>query len=217
MIIKDFGVFEAEENMQIDLEMLQKAYTRDDILFRIYGWKNLTVSLGKFQKVDKSIIKKLKTNGISVVKRPSGGRAVIHKNDLTYAFAAPLSFFKEKSVKKLYMEISAPIIETIENFSEKKVKINTGMAKNYFNKNSCFSSVSLYELQDEVGRKILGSAQTRTAGGVLQHGSIYYDYPPEISFFLPEYNKKIAVVKEVFEENFKKALYEKIRSCFSRT
>ncbi|MFW5782830.1 MAG: lipoate--protein ligase family protein, partial [Candidatus Muiribacteriaceae bacterium] len=100
-------------NMAADLYIMRKCIP-GHIFIRFYTWNSKTVSLGRFQKPDGDFIDHLKSKGYGMITRPSGGRAVIHDNSLTYSFAAPLSLFPDNSMTATYKRISNPFIEIPE-------------------------------------------------------------------------------------------------------
>ncbi len=106
--------------------------------------------------------------GIDVVKRPTGGRALLHDNELTYCCVYPV--LKGQSVSESYKEISDAII-----LGFKKVGIELDYSSNRGeNVRYCMNISSGADISYH-GKKIIGSAQFRSCGYVLQHGSILYD------------------------------------------
>ncbi|MFA5478618.1 MAG: hypothetical protein WC002_01590 [Candidatus Muiribacteriota bacterium] len=193
-ILISFDIKTAFSNMETDLSLMERASSEEAVFLRFYKWKNKTISFGKFQKVDCKIQQNLRNQGFDIVFRPSGGRAVIHHNDITYCFTAPLKFFSSKDTKSIYRKITFPIIKSLQKYTEENIDITRSSDKKYFSKESCFSSLSLYEISVE-GKKILGSAQYKTCDSVLQHGTFYYDYPDIPENYLENYVKNIKTVK----------------------
>lgn len=79
------GVFPGALNMAIDSLMAEWSANMNSVLFRFYGWERPTVSLGRFQKEDGINV----PDWIDVVRRPSGGRALLHHREITYCLAVP--------------------------------------------------------------------------------------------------------------------------------
>lgn len=137
---------------------------------RIYSWTIPTLSLGKHQKLDNINIDYLKEAGIDLVRRPTGGRAVLHHKELTYSFSAPLSYEKlPKNILNSYMKISEGLSTSLNLLGiicdmEKSKKQN-------LSKDICYDTPSMYELTVN-GKKFIGSAQYRNHKFVLQHGAI---------------------------------------------
>lgn len=141
---------------------------------RVYGWRRPAVSLGYFQDAAKAVNHRYcRTCGIDMVRRPTGGRAVYHGHDLTYAVVS-----RENDAR-----FRAGIMETYRTLSEcirrglKRAGIDACMADEAGHRDAtdgrgcCFSVPAQYELCAG-GRKICGSAQMRVRGAFLQHGSI---------------------------------------------
>ncbi len=163
------GAFDGERNMSTDLAMMDIARNGIPIL-RLYEWSVPTLSLGKFQNPDEINVDYLKKMKFGFVKRPSGGRAVLHYDDLTYAVAVP-EYMMPKGVMRTYLEISRALVKGL-----REVGLDCEIAKErseerYTKFAACFATTSIHEVTIE-GKKLIGSAQTRKNGVVLQHGSI---------------------------------------------
>ncbi|MCD6449779.1 MAG: lipoate--protein ligase family protein [Thermotogaceae bacterium] len=156
-------------NMAIDVAMGEISYKLNSPILRIYTWEKPTLSLGRNQKISDVDFNSLKKYDISCVRRPSGGRAVLHWDEITYAVVFPEGAEEfSMGVLKLYNKISDILKEAFENLGYGVVKSNgRGSLKNP----SCFSSSAKYELFID-GKKFVGSAQARFKKFVLQHGSI---------------------------------------------
>lgn len=150
-------------NMDYDLSMLDYAIENqiNYAIARFYQWYPKCISLGRHQKED--CYNKL---GIDVVKRVSGGRALLHDRELTYCVVSPV--FKD-SIIESYKDISRALISGF-----KKLNIELEFAKNE-NKNLsyCMNISSGADVAYQ-GKKFIGSAQFRKQGYLLQHGSIPY-------------------------------------------
>lgn len=175
---------------------------------RVYGWQPPAISLGYNQKILDIDLNLCKEKGIDIVRRPTGGRAILHWKELTYSVTM---FANEMSVNQVYENISKALVRGlklmgIEAELEKSQPDFQLLYKNAASV-SCFSSSARYEIQYQ-GKKIVGSAQRRYStpdGGeiVLQHGSILFG--PEhrkLTDFLSQ--KNIGVV-----ETMKQVLSEK--------
>ncbi|HBE03738.1 MAG: hypothetical protein A2096_17940 [Spirochaetes bacterium GWF1_41_5] len=159
-------------NMQNDRENFEKAhdFSPQDYLIRIYEWNAPSISLGISQ--DPGAVRKIIPD-IEIVQRITGGRAVLHDNEITYSIAASVySLFFGGSLYDTYKKISS----VLEAFF---LRIGVPAAVQRQKKHSavpgrsqvCFASPSLYEITTPLG-KIAGSAQKRDAQAFLQHGSI---------------------------------------------
>lgn len=168
----------AFENMAID-EAILKACSQGQSppTIRFYGWKPHAVSLGYSQRIEETVnLDACERLGIDIVRRATGGRAVLHDEELTYSLISPLDNpLFPPNVLGTYRKISSCLIEGF-----KRLDINAQMlvskedrclvVKKRMNP-SCFLSPSWYEIMVD-GKKICGSAQRRVNGAFLQHGSI---------------------------------------------
>lgn len=196
----EYKVLTGKENMQIDSDLLDRAIAQkiDFPIFRLYGWKPACVSLGRNQKDDFLDRKFLQENNIDVVRRLTGGRALLHDSEITYSYICPISYLKNgEHVISSYKEISQILIDKfkllgidLEFGTQKPIKtgfdycmlISTGA-------DLCYN-----------GRKLIGSAQCRKNGYILQHGSILYDYDKELLekiFKEPVSTDEIISIKEI--------------------
>ncbi len=189
------------QNMQIDSDLLDWAIENNfqDAIFRLYGWSPACISLGRNQNdefLDKNF---LKENNIDVVRRLTGGRALLHDKELTYSFICPFNYLKHgENVAGSYKEISEFLIQTLE-----KIGIHTefGTQKAIKTKFDYCMLVSTGADLCYKGKKLIGSAQCRKNGYILQHGSILIDYDTELlqNIFNENVNtKEITCIKEIF-------------------
>ncbi len=182
----DTGFLTGYENMAIDEAIfLSCQEQKSPSTIRIYGWTPPAVSLGYFQKAENAVdLEACRRRGVDVVRRLSGGRAVLHHKELTYSVICregtpPLG----SSVLETYKTISECLIISLRGLgmdvqwvaSREKHPASQETDKTA----SCFSSPSWYEITVE-GKKICGSAQKRGDGVLLQHGSLLIDYDPEL-------------------------------------
>jgi lipoate-protein ligase A len=136
---------------------------------RFYQWAPPCVSIGYFQNTDHDIdLDYLKTEGIDIVRRPTGGRAVLHEDELTYAIVLPERLLPKGTVQS-YRAVAEVFLAALGELGlECEVKGPDGRP----DRNAgCFASTSAYEICFQ-GRKIMGSAQVRRNGVILQHGSL---------------------------------------------
>ena len=179
MIFLPFEVKSGYENMQKDAELLDNAVNNklSEPVFRLYGWSPACVSLGRNQKNDFLNDIFLKENNIDVVRRLTGGRALLHDNEITYSYICPVSSLKHgENVTESYKEISQFLIE---NFKKIGIELEFGgkPARGHFD--YCMLVSTGADLCFK-GKKLIGSAQFRKDGYILQHGSILYDYNREL-------------------------------------
>ena len=153
---------------------------------RLYGWQPPAVSLGYFQKIESAVdLEECRRRGIDVVRRLSGGRAVLHHRELTYAVIAPENVppFSTR-VLQTYMTIGSCLLNALMDLGLNAQWValrdkHRGAAFSQHETASCFSAPSWYEITVG-GKKICGSAQKRGNGVFLQHGSILIDHDPEV-------------------------------------
>lgn len=175
-----YKVKTGSENMCIDGELLEKAVQTGfkEAIFRLYGWSPACVSLGRNQKDDFLAKDLLKSLNIDTVRRLTGGRALLHDKELTYSFICPVEYLKHgENVKESYKEISEFLITKLD-----KIGIHTdfGGQKPV---NTKFDYCMLLSTGADLcykGKKLIGSAQCRKNGYILQHGSILLDYDREL-------------------------------------
>jgi len=174
-------------NMALDEELLVRAQAGEDRpVLRLYGWQPPAVSLGRFQKSETAVnVDACRRHGFDIVRRVTGGRAVLHDKELTYSIIArtdnPLF---PGTVLGTYKVIAAGLLAGLGNLGiPAEIVLRGGRHAASVDKNAknaaCFSSPSWYEILVQ-GRKIVGSAQRRVSGAFLQHGSILMDYDPQL-------------------------------------
>lgn len=165
-----------KQNMQIDSDLLDNAIKKQvkEPIFRLYGWSPACVSLGRNQKDDFVDQEFLKSCGIDVVRRLTGGRALLHDDEITYSYVCPVSSLKHgENVVESYKEISQILINA---FAKLGIELDFGgTRKPQGHKDYCMLVSTGADLCWN-GRKLIGSAQFRKEGYILQHGSILYDY-----------------------------------------
>ena len=193
------------EQMAIDLFLLEKSFTDKDFFMaiRFYTWDGDWLSIGKHQKeLPRKWLKLLKNEQLKIVRRPSGGNAVLHSGGLTYAL-----IWKDppKNKKESYLKTTQWLKNGIKKagvdlfFGNQAVNISTS---------NCFSNSTLADLVDENKNKYIGSAQYWKKGHLLQHGEILMEPskqlwkkvfnigPPNIKNEIKEKDKIIKFLKE---------------------
>ncbi|GGG18074.1 octanoyltransferase LipM [Lysinibacillus alkalisoli] len=147
-------------------------------VIRFYEWEPATVSIGYFQTASKDIdLQAVKRQGLGFVRRPTGGRAVLHEHELTYSIIVAESYPNmPPTVTEAYRVLSEGLLEGFKNlgmdayFSVPETAEQQDALKKPKSA-VCFDAPSWYELVVE-GKKVAGSAQTRQKGVILQHGAI---------------------------------------------
>jgi len=190
---------------------------------RFYQWSPPAVSLGYFQDLQKEIdVDTCKNLGIDIVRRPTGGKAVLHDKELTYSFIIKESHsLVNGSILETYKKISGGIIRGLSYLGikaelvplrEKLKRTSSGNeAKSEIPhsdiKSICFSVPSQYEVQVK-SKKIVGSAQVRKREIVLQHGSLLIELEKDKLFSV--FNFPSAKIREKLKTGFKATSLEEI-------
>lgn len=175
------GPMTGPANMACDLALLEHAMeavasgAEARVSLRLYAWEPPAVSLGYHQKAEDVDLQRLAEAGISVVRRPTGGRAIYHAKELTYAVVGPLSLFGRKvGVLESYRLLSVAILAGLET----RLGIHAELARGKTPKGpidrspvACFQRPAQCDAVSR-GKKVVGSAQVRRGECFLQHGSI---------------------------------------------
>lgn len=178
-------------NMAADELLAAESLRRGALLVRLYGWETTTISLGAFQRHEDALAA-AEIEGLPLVRRPSGGGAIVHGSDLTYAAAVPKAHFWGSSPQSLYDAFHEALVQTLaasgvdaalwRPSQPSSVHANDDSHANdesFF----CFDRRASGDVifrpepaapggQASRGQKIMGSAQRRLEGAVLQHGSL---------------------------------------------
>lgn len=182
------GLHPAAMNMAID-EAIMLAHSKGEVppTLRFYGWQPAAVSLGYFQQeraaIDEQECSRL---GVDIVRRLTGGRAVLHDEELTYSIVVQENNPSiPATISASYRYLSKGLLAGLLQLG---IKAHMSMPREAYGKidrkktaassPACFDAPSHYELTYE-GRKLIGSAQVRKYGVVLQHGSILLQFSPE--------------------------------------
>jgi lipoate-protein ligase A len=162
-------------NMELDIE-LTKNLRNDEAFLRLYRWNPYCISLGKHQSFDDINTQKAHNDNIDIVKRPTGGRAILHAEELTYSVILPVS--SKLSPKDVYTRVSLALVNGLSKYhpSLKEVVLQSRQPdfKKILNQPEgklCFAITAKSELTFS-GKKLVGSAQRKMGNVILQHGSI---------------------------------------------
>jgi lipoate-protein ligase A len=178
------------ENMRRDLELLD-ACARGEIpgAVRVYGFEPACLSLGRMQPIDDVDVAACTRDGVDVVRRPSGGRAVLHDQEVTYSVVCrstdPVFGGRVlESCARIHEAVAAGLevlgVRTMPRALPADLRRD---AREGAFVADCFARPAAHELLDEQGRKLVGSAQARRAGALLQHGSVLLE-PPRAAAYL---------------------------------
>jgi len=171
------GFTDGATNMAID-EALALGAPEEEAqpVLRFYGWRPYTISIGFHQRAEDINQQKCLEDGIGLVRRPTGGRAVLHAEELTYSVFIPrASPWYGSGSLEIYQLIGRGLVEGVRALGVKAQLERFGWRRGEARERSrtplCFSSTGRHEVTFQ-GRKLIGSAQRRYPTGVLQHGSI---------------------------------------------
>jgi lipoyl(octanoyl) transferase len=154
-------------NMAIDEALL----TSKKPVLRFYSWNPAGLSLGYFQNTQVINLIQCKKLKVDVVRRLTGGNAVLHDKELTYSLVIDENKMP-KSIVESYKVISSGLLEGLKNLGLKAV-MNSEVSEGQKSA-VCFNDPSWYEMVVN-NKKIVGSAQKRIDGKILQHGAVLID------------------------------------------
>jgi lipoyl(octanoyl) transferase len=161
-------------NMAVDEAILESVYNRQSLpTLRLYAWQPACLSLGHAQPFAEVNTQVLEAQGWDVVRRPTGGRAILHVDELTYSVIAPQSEPRVKGgVLESYLRLSEALLEALRTLGLQPQANESGANHNTKALNPvCFEVPSNYEITVN-GKKLIGSAQARRKDGLLQHGAL---------------------------------------------
>jgi lipoate-protein ligase A len=159
--------------MALDEALMARARCSGETVLRVYAWSRPTLSLGRNQRAvglyDQSI---LAERGVDVVRRPTGGRALLHHREITYSVTAPCE--DNGALLTEYGRINALLSNALASLGVPVEVASPAARAAAPSAAPCFSEPARGELTLG-GRKLVGSAQWRERGAMLQHGSILVD------------------------------------------
>ena len=162
-------------NMATDEYLLEAALSDGLKAVRMYRWEEPTVSLGYFQKSDDEALSTTFRN-LATVRRLSGGGAILHHHELTYSFVLPADDPLTREPTELYSRVHTAIIDVLQTFGadcSMRGEDNSKSDEPFL----CFIRGDRHDIHCS-GHKVVGSAQRRRKGAVLQHGSILLEHSP---------------------------------------
>lgn len=221
----DSGSNTGSYNMEFDLNLAHNC-NPEEAYFRIYQWDPYCISLGANQNYNDIDQSKTEKDGIDVVKRPTGGRTILHSEELTYSVILPLNY--EFSPREIYFKISNALMRGLEIYNPLLAKSELESYQPDFPKLLeepagvlCFASTAKNEVKFN-GKKLIGSAQRKLNTVVLQHGSIlcgqfhqklvdYLNCDNEIRRQLStELNERTTELQSILKEEID---YDKLKTC----
>lgn len=187
-------------NMKFDIE-LAKSCPDNEAFLRIYSWNPYCISLGSNQLFEDINIPKATSDGIDVVKRPTGGRAILHAEEITYSVVMPLSC--GLTPKQIYTKISQALLKGLAEYDSRLISAELENIQPNFPELLkqpsgvlCFASTAKSEVKFD-SKKIIGSAQRKFNNVVLQHGSVLCGtYHQKLVEYLNKDENSIQLLKE---------------------
>lgn len=162
-------------NMAVDEAILEAVGVGESPpTLRLYAWSPPCLSLGYAQPYSDANPERLSAKGWELVRRPTGGRAILHTDELTYAVIGPQNEPRlTGGVLESYRRLSRALLEALQNLGIPAQALQkSGVPDGDGSQNPvCFENPSNYEITVQ-GKKLIGSAQARRREGVLQHGSL---------------------------------------------
>jgi len=170
----DSGACTGRFNMDLDMQLVSQS-EQDSFTLRFYTWEPYCVSLGANQPEDDIDTAKLYDDGFHLVRRPTGGRAVFHSEELTYSVVINSNKW---SPKEAYTWINEALLSGLGAYDSRLTTAGLSQDEVKFKEHyrsvesaACFSVPARSEVKFD-GRKLIGSAQRKTGNVILQHGSI---------------------------------------------
>lgn len=160
-------------NMAVDESILEHIYRGESKpTLRLYSWNPPCLSLGHAQSIKDVDMERLHAHGWDVVRRVTGGRAILHTDELTYSVTGSAEEpVLAGGVLESYNRLAQALLHAVQSLSVPvEMKEHVGHASSMTNP-VCFEVPSTYEITVD-GKKLIGSAQARKKEGVLQHGSL---------------------------------------------
>ena len=159
--------------MARDVGLMRRARETGESVFSIYGWAQPTLSFGRNQPaVGCYDLEHMHSLGIDVVRRPTGGRALLHNREVTYSVTAPV--VAGIALRESYERINSILLAALQRLGVGASVADRASPVTPLSTLPCFATPSRGELIAG-GGKLVGSAQWRDAGALLQHGSILID------------------------------------------
>ena len=160
-------------NMALDEALMARAARTGEAVLRVYGWSRPTLSLGRNQTArGRYDLARARDGGVDFVRRPTGGRAVLHHREVTYSVTAPAALLG--SLRESYASINRLLIQGLRLLGVDAFEADPAGTAPRPGVAPCF----MVPVKGEIvagGQKLVGSAQFRENGTLLQHGSVLVD------------------------------------------
>ncbi|MGE5399762.1 MAG: biotin/lipoate A/B protein ligase family protein [Ignavibacteriales bacterium] len=196
----DTGFNTGRFNMDFDIELARNC-PDDEAYFRFYRWKPYCISLGANQKFEDINLSKSSSCGIDVVRRPTGGRAILHADEITYSVVIPTT--AGFSSTEIYRKISLALVSGLRLFDSRLHGVELENVQPDFVKLlqqpagiACFGSTARSEVKFS-GKKLIGSAQRKMGRVILQHGSLLCgNFHLKLIDFLNLHEDEVKIIKD---------------------
>ncbi len=212
-------------NMALDQALLESAGRQGFVpTLRFYRWSPPALSLGRFQPVEEIDLDACATAGVEVVRRPTGGKSILHLDDFTYSLVLPGNAGLPPSVEAAYVVICAGIIAALGELGVEASLQHRANEDYRASGGACFAATTRADLV-HAGRKLCGSAQVRRGGAILQHGSLFLRDRSQTLFSLlrfPSQQKRLAALRTyrtrcvTLQEAGCNATWEEVGEAFRR-
>ena len=203
------------ENMAVDVALLERADRMGEAFLRLYRFDPPCLSLGRNEAAggyDRAAIPRL---GIDVVRRPTGGGAVWHEHELTYAVAAPIAAFG--SLRQAYRAIHQRLLTALRLLgADVALAPDRPTARPPVPPSACFSQPVGGEVLLRT-RKLVGSAQMRRGGAFLQHGSILLDGSQDVIATVTREPQAASAATTLSEELGRRITWEEVADAIVAT
>jgi lipoate-protein ligase A len=158
------------ENMALDEALMSRARETGEFTLRVYSWSTPTLSFGRNQSARHVYdLDRIRARGLRVVRRPTGGRAILHHREITYSVTAPTG--DAGDLRQSYDRINRVLVGGLNRLGVRTELAAPSGRATLPGSSPCFDAPSAGELVLD-GKKLAGSAQWRSDGALLQHGSI---------------------------------------------
>ena len=168
----DTGARDGAWNMACDVALMARARRTGEAVFRVYAWAQPTLSFGRHEAARRHYnAHAIAAAGVDLVRRPTGGRALLHHREVTYSITAPV--VSGESLAASVRQFNRLLLDALQALGVNAREAGASRAMRPEGA-ACFAMPSAGELTLD-GRKLVGSAQVRQDGALLQHGSILLD------------------------------------------
>jgi len=166
------GPGEAVRNMALDESFFKRACADNCAILRFYAWSRPSITVGYFQDIKRYFDhEKIMKDAVPLVRRMTGGRGVLHDDELTYCFTMSSELLAPFTKRSVFGFVNGLFLGAFRRLGvEASLKGRTDPREHL--SGDCFRSVSEFEIAAAGGEKLIGSAQYISADGVIQQGSI---------------------------------------------